>query len=275
MRQKMISEEKKIVLLNLMPMKEEAADDIRRVLSYSSVPFKLCLMKLRSHVPRHASQEYMNRYYRFFDEMRDERIDALIVNGAPVEILPFEDVDYWSELCEVFRWAHEHVGSSLFICWGAQAALYHLYDINKFRLPQKMFGVFKQKVLVHEHPVFNGFDSDFWMPHSRHTEIRREDIEANKHLQLLAEGEDGSVSVVASKDGKALFVTGHLEYSATRLDWEYRRDCERRSDVGLPVNYYQDDNPRFNPRFIWKEDSIRFFTNWFDCCVKRTVDEKT
>ena len=251
-----------------MPLKEEAADDIRRVLSYSSIPAELCLMKLRSHVSKHASPEYMNKYYRFFDEIREERIDGLIVNGAPVEILPFEDVDYWTELCEIFRWAHESVDSSLFICWGAQAALYHLFGINKYRLPQKMFGVFKQKILSPAHPVFHDFDSDFWMPHSRHTEIRREDILANEHLQLLAEGEDGSVSVVASKDWKAIFVTGHLEYSATRLDWEFRRDCERRSDVGIPVNYYQDDNPRFNLCFLWKEDGIRFFTNWFERCVK-------
>ena len=261
-----------------MPMKEEAADDIRRVLSYSPFPVELSLMKLRSHVPRHASPEYMNRYYRFFDEMRDEQFDGIIVNGAPIEHLPFEEVDYWTELCQVFRWADAHARSSLYICWGAQAALYHLYGINKYRLPQKMFGIFKQKILYPTHPIFKGFDVkadpsakahqpqslEFWMPQSRHTEVRSQDVRANQQLQLLAEGEDGSVSVVASKDRKTLFVTGHLEYSATRLDWEYRRDCEKRDDVGLPVNYYQDDNPRYNPRFIWKEDSIRFFTNWVD-----------
>ena len=257
----MKDERKRIAFLNLMPMKEEAELDIRRVLS--GVEF--ALMKMRSHVSRHASAEYMERSCCFFDEMCDESFDGLIVNGAPVEVLPFEEVDYWEELCEVFAWARQREMPALYICWGAQAALHSLYGIDKYRLKRKMFGVFLEKLLVPEHPIFEGFSRNVWMPHSRHTEIRREDIVEHRELLLLAEGEETGVSIVASRDGREVFVTGHWEYSVGRLDWEYQRDKEKRDDVDIPVNYYKDESSLSQPVFRWKDDALRFFDNWQKC----------
>lgn len=256
----------RIALLNLMPMKLTTETDFARLLSSSPFQIELGLMKLRSHQSRHVPEEHMRRFYRFFDEMRHEPWDGLIVTGAPVEQLPFEDVDYWPELSEVFTWAREQLRSTLYICWAAQAGLYFHYGVPKYPLPRKMFGVFPQKPLLPHEPIFRGFDDIFHMPHSRHTEIRREDIVSDKRLTLLAESPENGVSIVMAR-GRDFFVTGHMEYEPYTLDSEYRRDKDKRDDVDLPRHYYVDDNPAKGPLCLWRSHAHLFFNNWINYYV--------
>jgi len=257
----------KIVILNLMPIKITTETDLIRVLSNSALQLDVHFMKLRSHVPKNTPIEHMMMFYRAFDDMKDEKFDGMIITGAPVETFEYEEVTYWDEVSTIFQWARTHVTSTLYICWAAQAGLYCHYGIPKYKLPKKMFGIFPQVALQPKLPIFRGFDDTFMMPHSRHTEIRREDIITNPDLQLIAESEDSGVGIVMARDGREFYVTGHLEYTAGTLNNEYQRDRYIRDDVELPRNYYKDDNPDNPPVVTWRAHANLFYTNWLNYCV--------
>lgn len=257
----------KIVILNLMPIKITTETDLIRVLSNSALQLDVHFMKLRSHVPKNTPIEHMMMFYRAFDDMKDEKFDGMIITGAPVETFEYEDVTYWDEVSNIFRWAQTHVTSTLYICWAAQAGLYCHYGIPKYKLAKKMFGIFPQVALQPKLPIFRGFDDTFMMPHSRHTEIRKEDIMTHPALQLIAESEDSGVGIVMARGGREFYVTGHLEYTADTLNNEYQRDRYIRDDVELPKNYYKDDNPDNPPVVTWRAHANLFYTNWLNYCV--------
>ena len=252
----------RIVILNLMPFKATTETDFIRLLSNSPLLLDISFMKLKSHVSRHTPAEHIDRFYHTLEELRKEKIDGLIVTGAPVEDIPFEEVDYWKELQEIFNWARENVRSTLYICWAAQAGLYHFYDIPKYPLPKKMFGIFPTIPLKPELPIFCGFDDVFRMPQSRHTEIRREDIERIADLEIVAESAESGVSIVRSCSRREFFITGHLEYAPDTLDTEYHRDLGKRDDVEVPKHYYRDDNPANGPLVTWRAHANLLFVNW-------------
>lgn len=258
----------RIALLNLMPIKENTETDFVRVLSYSQAQIDLRFMKLRSHTPQHTSAEHMEAFYEYFDELREEHIDGLIVTGAPIEHLEFEDVNYWTELSEIFAWADANVRSTLYICWAAQAGLYYHYGVPKHRLPTKKFGIFSQWVMAPELPLFRGFDDRFNMPHSRHTEVRAEEIRQHSELNIVAESPQSGVSIVTAHEGRQIFVTGHMEYEPYTLDSEYRRDKGKRDDVELPENYYVDNNPQNKPNVTWRAHANLLFNNWINYYLK-------
>lgn len=253
-----------IVVLNLMPLKITTETDLIRLLSNTPLQMRVNFMKLKSHTPKNTPVEHMMMFYRDFDEMRDERYDGMIITGAPVEQLDFEDVTYWDEISDIFEWAKTHVTSTLYICWAAQAGLYYHYGIPKYPLQKKMFGVFRQYPLQPQLPIFRGFDDVFYMPHSRHTEIRCRDIMACKPLTLIAESPECGVSMVMARGGREFYVTGHLEYSPNTLDNEYKRDKDIRDDVEMPVNYYLDDNPNNPPVVRWRAHANLFYSNWIN-----------
>ena len=254
----------RIVILNLMPLKITTETDLIRLLSNTPLQLDISFMKLKSHTPKNTPIEHMMMFYRSFEEMRHEKFDAMIITGAPVEQLNFEDVSYWPEMTEIFDWAKTHVFSTLYICWAAQAGLYYHYGIPKYPLAKKMFGVFEQKPLLPLLPIFRGFDDVFMMPHSRHTEVHREDILADNRLTLIAESDDCGVSMVMAREGREFFVTGHLEYSPNTLDKEYRRDKDVRDDVEVPKHYYRDDNPANPPLVTWRAHANLLYSNWIN-----------
>ena len=254
----------RIVILNLMPLKITTETDLIRLLSNTPLQLDISFMKLKSHTPKNTPIEHMMMFYRSFEEMRHEKFDAMIITGAPVEQLNFEDVSYWPEMTEIFDWAKTHVFSTLYICWAAQAGLYYHYGVPKYPLAKKMFGVFEQKTLLPQLPIFRGFDAVFMMPHSRHTEVHREDILADNRLTLIAESDDCGVSMVMAREGREFFVTGHLEYSPNTLDKEYRRDKDVRDDVEVPKHYYRDDNPANPPLVTWRAHANLLYSNWIN-----------
>jgi len=257
----------RIVILNLMPLKITTETDLIRLLSNTPLQLEVSFMKLKSHTPKNTPIEHMMMFYRDFEEMRDEKFDGMIITGAPVEQLEFEDVGYWSEITEIFTWARTHVTSTLYICWAAQAGLYYFYGIPKYPLKRKKFGVFPQTPLDPKLPIFRGFDDVFQMPHSRHTELHRDDILANPALTLIADGEESGVSMIMARGGREFFITGHLEYAPDTLDKEYRRDKDIRRDVDLPVNYYRNDNPECGPRVTWRAHANLLYANWINYYV--------
>ena len=257
----------RIAILNLMPLKITTETDLIRLLSNTPLQLDIQFMKLRSHTPKNTPIEHMMMFYRDFEEMRHEKYDGMIITGAPVEQLEFEDVGYWSEISDIFTWARTHVTSTLYICWAAQAGLYFHYDVPKYPLTTKMFGIFPQKPIDPQLPIFRGFDDVFQMPHSRHTELRREDILANPDLQLIAEGEESGVSIIMARGGREFFITGHLEYAPDTLDREYNRDKDVRKDVELPRNYYRDNNPKNGPVVSWRAHANLFYSNWINYYV--------
>lgn len=257
----------KIVILNLMPLKITTETDLVRLLSNTPLQLEISFMKLQSHTPKNTPIEHMMMFYRDFREMRNEKYDGMIITGAPVEQLEFEDVTYWDEMAEIFSWAKTHVTSTLYICWAAQAGLFYHYGIPKYPLEKKMFGVFPQYTLNPRLPIFRGFDDIFQMPHSRHTEIHKEDILNNPNLTLIAESPDSGVSIVMARNGREFFITGHLEYSADTLDKEYRRDKDIRDDVELPKHYYRNDNPDSAPLVTWRAHANLFYSNWINYYV--------
>ena len=254
----------KIVVLNLMPLKITTETDLIRVLSNSPLQMEISFMKLRSHTPKNTPIEHMMMFYRDFEVMRDEKFDGMIITGAPVELMDFEEVNYWQEISTIFSWAKTHVTSTLYICWAAQAGLYYHYGIPKYVLPKKMFGVFRHHTLQPKLPIFRGFDDVFSMPHSRHTEVRREDIVACRDLQLIAESDESGVGIVMARGGREFFITGHMEYAPNTLDKEYRRDIGVRDDVEMPKNYYRDDNPDLDPIVTWRAHANLFMNNWLN-----------
>jgi len=256
-----------IVILNLMPLKITTETDLVRLLSNTPLQIDISFMKLKSHTPKNTPIEHMMMFYRDFESMRNEKFDGMIITGAPVEQLDFEDVAYWDEIRDIFQWARTHVTSTLYICWAAQAGLYYHYGMPKYPLSKKMFGIFPQHPLDPMLPIFRGFDDSFMMPHSRHTEVHREDILARPDLQLIAESEDSGVSIVMARGGREFFVTGHLEYAPNTLDNEYRRDRGIRDDVELPRNYYRNDDPSQPPLVSWRAHANLFYSNWINYYV--------
>lgn len=254
----------KIVVLNLMPLKITTETDLIRLLSNTPLQMEVSFMKLKSHTPKNTPIEHMMMFYRDFEKMRDEKFDGMIITGAPVEQMDFEDVNYWDEITTIFDWARNHVTSTLYICWAAQAGLYYHYGIPKYPLAKKMFGVFRQHTLCPHLPIFRGFDDVFYMPHSRHTEVRKEDILANPELTLIADSPDNGVSMVMAREGREFFITGHMEYASNTLDNEYKRDKDIRDDVDMPVNYYRDNNPDNEPLVTWRAHANLLYHNWIN-----------
>ncbi len=257
----------RIVILNLMPLKITTETDLIRLLSNTPLQMEVYFMKLRTHTPKNTPIEHMMMFYKDFETLRKEKFDGMIVTGAPVESIPFEGVNYWDELRTIFDWARTHVTSTLYICWAAQAGLYHHYGIPKYSLPKKMFGIFDQRALDPQLPIFRGFDDVFRMPQSRHTEVRKEDIERVEGLRIIAESDESGVGIVMARGGREFFITGHLEYAANTLDNEYKRDRGVRADVGMPLNYYRDNNPDMPPIVTWRSAGNLLYSNWINYYV--------
>lgn len=257
----------RIAILNLMPLKITTETDLVRLLSNTPLQLEISFMKLKSHTPKNTPIEHMMMFYRDFEQMRQEKYDGMIITGAPVETLEYEAVSYWDEMKAIFEWARTHVTSTLYICWAAQAGLYYYYGIPKYPLQKKMFGVFEQTPLEPQLPIFRGFDDVFQMPHSRHTEIHRNDILAHPDLTLIAESPDCGVSMVMARGGREFFITGHLEYAPNTLDNEYKRDKDIRDDVDMPKHYYRDDNPDKGPLVSWRAHANLLYSNWINYYV--------
>ena len=257
-----------IVILNLMPLKITTETDLLRLLSYTPLQLDITFMKLVSHTPKNTPIEHMRMFYIPFERLRDKRFDGMIITGAPVEQMEYEDVSYWDEISEIFTWAKTHVTSTLYICWAAQAGLYHHYGVPKHNLDRKMFGIFKHHITTETFlPIFRGFDDMFRMPHSRHTEVRREDIVKHKELSIIAESYESGVGIVMAREGREFFITGHMEYNPDTLDKEYKRDMGKRDDVDMPQNYYRNDNPDDGPQVRWRAHANLLFQNWINYYV--------
>lgn len=254
----------KIVVLNLMPIKVTTETDLIRLLSNTPLQVDLTLMKLESHTSKNTPVEHMMAFYRPFSELQYEKFDGMIITGAPVEQYNFEDVNYWNELTRIFSWARTNVYSTLYICWASQAGLYYHYGVDKRDIPMKQFGIFEHFCVEKQDPIFRGFDDTFFMPQSRHTEIVREQVEANPELQIIADSEESGMGIIKARGGREFFITGHMEYSPNTLHNEYMRDLGKRDDVGLPQHYYKDDNPQNEPIVRWRAHANLFYHNWLN-----------
>lgn len=257
----------RIVVLNLMPLKITTETDLIRLLSNSPLQLDVQFMKVKAHTSKNTPVEHMQAFYRDFEKMADEKFDGMIITGAPVEHLEYEQVNYWEEVSGIFDWARTHVTSTLYICWAAQAGLYHHYGVPKYALPEKMFGIFPQTPLEPSLPIFRGFDDVFYMPHSRHTELRREDILAVPELSLIAESPQSGVGMVMARGGREIFITGHSEYSPYTLDTEYKRDLGKGLPIKMPLNYYRNDDPSQPPLVTWRAHGNLLFQNWLNYYV--------
>ena len=257
----------RIAVLNLMPLKITTETDLVRLLSNSPLQLEVHLMKVKAHTSKNTPIEHMQAFYRDFEEMRHEKFDGMIITGAPVEHLDYKDVTYWDEMTDIFAWSRTHVTSTLYICWAAQAGLFYHYGVPKYPLDEKMFGIFPQVPLEPQLPIFRGFDDIFYMPHSRHTEIRREDILAVPELTLIAEGEESGVSMVMARGGREIFITGHSEYSPLTLDTEYKRDLAKGLPIKMPRNYYRNNDPEKGPLVTWRGHGNLLFQNWLNYYV--------
>lgn len=257
----------RIVVLNLMPLKITTETDLIRLLSNSPLQLDIQFMKVKAHTSKNTPVEHMQAFYRDFEKMADEKFDGMIITGAPVEHLEYEQVNYWEEVSGIFDWARTHVTSTLYICWAAQAGLYHHYGVPKYALPEKMFGIFPQTPLCPSLPIFRGFDDVFYMPHSRHTELRREDILAVPELSLIAESPQSGVGMVMARGGREIFITGHSEYSPYTLDTEYKRDLGKGLPIKMPLNYYRNDDPSQPPLVTWRAHGNLLFQNWLNYYV--------
>ena len=257
----------RIAILNLMPLKITTETDLVRLLSNTPLQVEISFMKIKSHTPKNTPIEHMKAFYTDFEQMREQRYDGMIVTGAPVEQMDFERVTYWDEITEIFDWARTHVTSTLYICWAAQAGLYHFYGIPKYPQEKKMFGIFPHRALQPLHPIFRGFDDVFYVPHSRHTEVRSEDILRVPALTLLSESPEAGVYLVMARGGREFFVTGHSEYSPLTLDGEYRRDLGKGLPIEMPRNYYVDDDPAKGVLVRWRAHANLLFSNWLNYFV--------
>ena len=257
----------RIVILNLMPLKITTETDLIRILSNSPLQLEIQFMKVKAHTSKNTPIEHMKAFYRDFELMRNEKFDGMIITGAPVEHLDYQEVTYWDEISEIFAWARTHVTSTMYICWAAQAGLYYHYGVPKYPLPQKMFGIFPQYMSDNTLPIFRGFDDVFYMPHSRHTEIRKEDILKVPELTLIAESPMSGVSIVMAREGREIFITGHSEYSPNTLDTEYKRDLGKGLPIQKPYNYYKNDDPAQGPLVTWRAHGNLMFQNWLNYYV--------
>lgn len=261
----------RILLLNLMPKKIETETQLSRMLGNTPLQIELTLIRVRSHVSQNTALDHLLAFYKTFDEVKEQKFDGLIITGAPVELMPFEQVDYWEELCEIMDWSRTHVHSTMHICWGAQAGLYHHFGIDKQVLPQKLFGVFPHKADYRQSILLRGFDDVFYVPHSRHTTIDRAAVEAVPELRVLASSEQAGVHIVSSKEGRQIFVMGHAEYDPLTLDAEYRRDVAAGVPIAPPENYYPDNDPQKPPIVNWRAHGSLLYTNWLNYFVYQTT----
>ncbi len=257
----------RIVILNLMPLKITTETDLVRLLSNTPLQVEILFMKIKSHTSKNTPVEHMKAFYTDFERMRGDKFDGMIITGAPVEQIGFEEVTYWDELRDIFAWARTHVTSTLYICWAAQAGLYFHYGVPKHPLPEKMFGIFEHRLLRPLHPIFRGFDDTFYAPHSRHTEVRKEDILKVPELALLSESDEAGVYLVMAREGREFFVTGHSEYSPLTLDAEYRRDLAKGLPIAMPRNYYEGNDPGRGVRVRWRAHANLLFSNWLNYFV--------
>ncbi|CAM3287654.1 homoserine O-acetyltransferase MetA [Brevibacillus invocatus] len=257
----------RIVILNLMPVKETTETQLLRLVGNTPLQVEVVLLHMSSHTSKNTSEEHLSSFYHTFADIRNQKFDGMIITGAPVEQLEFEDVTYWNELKEILDWKMEHVTSTLHICWGAQAGLYHHFGVPKHPLPEKMFGIFPHTLNKQNVKLFRGFDTYFYVPHSRHTENRREDIEKVDDLEILSESDDSGVYIVATKDGRQIFVTGHSEYDPYTLQDEYKRDVNKGLDIAVPQNYYPKDDPNREPIVTWRSHANLLFSNWLNYYV--------
>lgn len=257
----------RVLLLNLMPKKIETETQIMRKLSNTPLQIEVELLHTISHESRNVSQEHLKTFYRSFDQVKDNRYDGMIITGAPVEKIDFEQVDYWQELCEIMDFSETNVYSTLHVCWGAQAGLYYHYGIRKQLLDQKMFGVFEHKVTRPSNPLVRGFDEVFYAPHSRHTGISREDVLNCKALRILAESDEAGPFLMSTENGRQIFVTGHPEYDKYTLDAEYKRDVGKGLPIAVPKNYYPNDDPEQLPLFRWRAHAHLLYENWLNYYV--------
>lgn len=256
-----------IVILNLMPLKEETELQLLRSLSNTPIQVNVTFLHVTSHESKNTSPNHLNKFYQNFEDIRDNDFDGMIITGAPVEQMEFEEVDYWQELTEIFDWTTEHVTSTIHLCWGAQAGLYYHFGLKKRPLEKKMFGLFWHRVLNRKIPLVRGFDDMFLAPHSRHTEVAREDIAACEQLIILAESDEAGVFLAMTKDGRQIYVMGHPEYDRVTLDGEYRRDLGKGLPIELPKNYYRDDDPSNKPLLMWRSHANNLYTNWINYYV--------
>ena len=260
-----------IVLLNLMPTKIITETQLSRMLGNTPLQVHLELMMLSTHKAKNTPEEHLLAFYKTFDELKDRKFDGMVITGAPVENMPFEQVSYWKELTEIMEWSKDHVHSTFHICWGAQAGLYYHYGIQKYPLPDKMFGVFKHTADYKRAILLRGFDDEFWAPHSRHTTIRREDIEATPGLKILASSEEAGVYIVMNKEGRQIFVTGHSEYDPDTLEREYLRDKYQGLPIQVPRNYYPNDDDSQAPIVRWRGHGNLLYSNWLNYFVYQTT----
>lgn len=256
-----------IGLLNLMPLKEDTELQILRSLSNTPLQVDVTFVRVGSHVSKNTSTSHIYKFYESFEEIKNQKFDGFIITGAPVEQMLFEEVDYWEELKEIMEWTKTNVTSTLHLCWGAQAGLYYHYGIDKVQLPEKMFGVFKHHVRNRKIPLVRGFDDVFYAPHSRHTTVPQELLEADDRITILADSKEAGVFLCMAKEGRQIFVMGHPEYDRVTLDAEYKRDKGKGLDIQVPVNYYLDDNPENKPELIWRAHANNLYTNWLNYYV--------
>ena len=260
-----------IAIVNLMPLKEETELQILRSLSNTPLQVNVTFITTKSHESTHTSMSHLNKFYQTFDEVKNQKFDGLIITGAPVELMEYEEVDYWDEICQIMEWSKEHAFSTLHLCWGAQAGLYYHYGIHKHVLDKKMFGVFRHYVKNRKVPLVRGFDDIFYAPHSRHTEVRKEDIEKCENLTILAESDKAGVFLVIDKTGKQIFVMGHPEYDRLTLDSEYKRDKNKGLPIDVPVNYYPNDDDTQKPVLTWRSHGNILYSNWLNYYVYQDV----
>ena len=261
----------KILLLNLMPKKIETETQISRILGNTPLQIELTLIRVKTHKSQNTSESHLQAFYKTFDDVKGEKFDGMIITGAPVEKLEFEEVDYWEELCEIMEWSRKNVHSTMHICWGAQAGLYYHYGIKKYPLDKKLFGVFSHTA---EHPtsmLLRGFDNTFFVPHSRYTTVKREEIEQNPNLKILVSSEDAGVHIVAKNGGRQFFIMGHSEYDPLTLDAEYKRDTLAGLGTDIPQNYYPDNNPENYPFVRWRAHGSLLFINWLNYFVYQST----
>lgn len=260
-----------ICILNLMPVKQDTELQLLRALSNTPLQIAVSFMKMNSHVSLNTPIQHLNQFYKTFDELKNNKYDGLIITGAPVEQIPFEEVDYWKELCEIMDWSRSHVFSTFHICWGAQAGLYYHYGLKKVLLPQKLFGVYEHKVMNRKVPLVRGFDDTFLIPHSRHTAVLSEDIHNCSALTVLAESEEAGVLLCMAEEGRQIFVMGHPEYDRYTLHNEYMRDKNKGLPIQMPKNYYPGDDDTQRPSLQWRSHSNNLYCNWLNYYVYQTT----
>ena len=257
----------KIIILNLMPTKLETETQLLRLLSNSPLQIDIDFLQVATHEAKNVSKSHMDKFYNVFEDIKDNKYDGMIITGAPVEQMPFEEVDYWDELCKIMEWSKKNVYSVMHICWGAQAGLYYHYGIKKYPTDKKIFGIFPHFCLDDTHPLMRGLDDIYYVPHSRHTQIKRGDIAQIKDLQILSYSEDAGVHIVADMDCRKFFITGHSEYDRDTLAKEYFRDIDKGLEIDMPVNYFPKNDPKSVPKMTWRGTANLIFNNWLNYFV--------